>query len=194
VARFRHILRTKFRGELVPGSPRLHDVVTLASLVEKETPEPTERPVVAGVFTRRLEKRMELQSDPTVIYALRLDHHAVGPLTAADLGLDSPFNTYRCAGLPPGPIASPGEVSLRAALQPVEGDALYFVSNNHGGHIFARTLSEHQHNVARYRRQLATLHHTALQKPVPPDKSATHQHRGHAARARSPRKSVAQSN
>jgi UPF0755 protein len=194
VARFRHILRTKFRGELVPGSPRLHDVMTLASLVEKETPDPAERPVVAGVFARRLEKGMALQSDPTVIYALRLEHHAAGPLTAADLNLDSPFNTYRRAGLPPGPIASPGEVSLRAALQPAEGNALYFVSNNHGGHIFASTLSEHQRNVARYRRQVAMLHHAALPKPAPPDKPATHRHRGHAPRAPSSRKSVAQSN
>jgi UPF0755 protein len=136
---------------------------------------------------------MALQADPTVIYALRLEHHPAGPLTAADLSLDSPFNTYRRAGLPPGPIASPGEVSLRAALQPAEGDALYFVSNNHGGHIFAKTLSEHQHNVSRYRKQVATLRQGGPEKANPPGAS-TPQRRAHAARARSSRKSVAQSN
>jgi UPF0755 protein len=171
LARFRHVLQTKFHDELAPGSERLHEVITLASLVEKETADPAERPEVAGVFTRRLEKGMALQADPTVIYALRLDHHSGGPLTAADLNFDSPFNTYQRAGLPPGPIASPGEVSVRAVLHPADGDALYFVSNNHGGHIFASTLSQHQRNVARYRRQVAALHHAALQKPGPSGRS-----------------------
>jgi UPF0755 protein len=178
LARFRHILQTKFRGDLVPGSQRLHEVITLASLVEKETPDPAEGPVVAGVFTRRIGKGMPLQSDPTIIYALRLDHHSSGPITAADLNFDSPFNTYRRAGLPPGPIASPGEVSVRAVLHPADGDALYFVSNNHGGHIFASTLSQHQRNVARYRRELAALRRVAPQKPGPSDRSSTPQRRG----------------
>jgi UPF0755 protein len=173
LARFRHVLLTKFRDELVPGSPRLHDVVTLASLVEKETPNPAERPMVAGVFMRRVEKGMPLQSDPTVVYAARLDHRSVGPITAADLNFDSPFNTYRRAGLPPGPIASPGDVSLRAALDPADGDALYFVSNNHGGHVFAPTLSDHQRNVARYRRERAAQRRAALEKPGPSDKPST---------------------
>ena len=178
LARFRHILQTRFHDELGPGSEKLHEVITLASLVEKETPDPAERPVVAGVFARRLEKGMALQADPTVIYAVRLDHPSGGSITAADLNFDSPFNTYRRTGLPPGPVASPGEVSVRAVLHPADGDALYFVSNNHGGHIFAPTLSEHQRNVARYRRELAALRHAALQKPGPSEKSSTPRRRG----------------
>ena len=151
VARFRHVMQTRFHDEIVPGSGNLHSVVTLASLVEKETPDPAERPVVAGVFTRRLEKGMLLQCDPTVIYAARLADRPIGVIRVSDLNFDSPFNTYRHAGLPPGPIANPGESSLRAAFHPASGDALYFVSNNHGGHVFSRTLAEHQRNVARYR-------------------------------------------
>jgi len=153
VARFRHVMQTKLREDFVPGSPNLHAVVTLASLVEKETPDPAERPVVAGVFTRRLEKKMPLQCDPTVIYAARLAHRPIGVIRGSDLKFDSPFNTYRHAGLPPGPIGNPGEISLRAAFHPASGDALYFVSNNHGGHVFSRTLAEHQRNVARYRKE-----------------------------------------
>jgi len=132
-----------------------HDIITLASLVEKETPEISERPLIAGVFERRLERGMPLQSDPTVIYAAQLDHRLVGPITQSDLEFDSPYNTYRHSGLPPGPIANPGLVSIRAALHPAAGDALYFVANNQGGHVFARSLAEHQRNVSRYRRELA---------------------------------------
>jgi len=172
VLRFRRILQTRFRNELPAGN--LHDVLALASLVEKETPDPRERPVVAEVFTRRLEKGMALQCDPTVIYAAELDHRPPGPITGADLNFDSPFNTYRHVGLPPGPIANPGESALRAALHPAESDDLYFVSNNHGGHVFARTLAEHQLNVARYRKELAAERRKAKQaaqgprKPAPP--------------------------
>jgi UPF0755 protein len=135
-----------------------HDVITLASLVEKETPEASERPLVAGVFERRLELGMPLQCDPTVVYAAQLEDHPIGPITQTDLQLNSPYNTYRHAGLPPGPIANPGEASIRAALHPAAGDALYFVANNQGGHVFARTLAEHQLNVARYRREVAASH------------------------------------
>jgi UPF0755 protein len=164
LARFHHVLETKFREQLPPGSARLHEVITLAALVEKETPDPAERPVIAGVFTRRLAKGMALQCDPTVIYAARLDGRPPGPITPSDLDFDSPYNTYRRAGLPPGPIASPGEVSIRAALYPAEGNTLYFVSNNHHGHVFARTLAEHQRNVARYRREVAALRHDVPEK------------------------------
>jgi UPF0755 protein len=153
ILRFRHVMQTKLREEFVPGSGSLHSVVTLASLVEKETPDPAERPVVAGVFTLRLEKGMMLECDPTVTYAARLAHRPIGIIRVSDLNFDSPFNTYRHAGLPPGPIANPGEISLRAAFHPASGNTLYFVSNNHGGHVFSRTLAEHQHNVARYRRE-----------------------------------------
>jgi UPF0755 protein len=153
VARFRHIVETRLRGDFSPGSERLHSVVTLASLVEKETPDPAERPLVAGVFARRLEKGMLLQCDPTVVYAARLADRPIDTIHVSDLNFNSKFNTYRHAGLPPGPIANPGESSLRAAFHPADGDELYFVSNNHGGHVFAKSLAEHQRNVAQYRRE-----------------------------------------
>ncbi len=153
VARFRHVLQTKLHDEFTSDTGNLHDAVTLASLVEKETPDPAERPVVAGVFTRRLEKHMLLQCDPTVIYAARLAHRPIAVIHASDLKFDSLYNTYVHGGLPPGPIANPGESSLRAAFHPADGDALYFVSNDHGGHFFASTLAEHQRNVAGYRRE-----------------------------------------
>jgi len=180
LTRFRHILATRLANQRPcppphspppsgrgasspttgsgPGSGRgasWHEVITLASLVEKETPEASERPLIAGVFERRLERGMPLQSDPTVIYAAQLDHRLVGPITQSDLEFDSPSNTYLRSGLPPGPIANPGLASIRAALHPAAGDALYFVANNQGGHVFARTLAEHQRNVSRYRRELA---------------------------------------
>jgi UPF0755 protein len=173
LARFRHIVATRFADEGPSPAPTpaqmgrgprsgefrgWHDVITLASLVEKETPEASERPLVAGVFERRLELGMPLQCDPTVVYAAQLDRRSIGPITQTDLQLDSPYNTYRHAGLPPGPIANPGEASIRAALHPAGGDALYFVANNQGGHVFARTLSEHQSNVSRYRREVAASH------------------------------------
>lgn len=157
LARFRHVVDSRFPAEVRPQPEKLHQVITLASLVEKETPAPHERPVVAGVFTKRLEKGVPLQCDPTVVYAARLNHRPIGPILQSDLEFDSPYNTYRYAGLPPGPIASPGEASIRAALNPSVGDFLYFVSNHHGGHIFSRTLAEHQRNVARYRREVTAL-------------------------------------
>ena len=95
-----------------------HNVITLASLVEKETPEASERPLVAGVFERRLALGMPLQCDPTVVYAAQLEDRPMGPITQTDLQLNSPYNTYRHTGLPPGPIANPGEASIRAALYP----------------------------------------------------------------------------
>ena len=101
---------------------------------------------------------MPLQCDPTVVYAAQLQDRPIGPITQSDLQLNSPYNTYLHAGLPPGPIANPGEASIRAALHPAGGDALYFVANNQGGHVFARTLAEHQSNVSRYRRELAASH------------------------------------
>jgi UPF0755 protein len=157
LGRFRHILATRFANEepMPPGG--WHEVMTLASLIEKETPEASERPLIAGVFERRLQRGMALQSDPTVVYAARLDSRPVGPITQSDLEFDSPYNTYRHSGLPPGPIANPGLASIRAALHPAGGDALFFVANNHGGHVFARTLAEHQRNVSRYRREAAAL-------------------------------------
>ncbi len=166
LARFRQILDSKFRQDLSQSSGGLHDVITLASLVEKETPDPAERPLVAEVFVRRLDKGILLQCDPTVVYADRLSHHLIGRpvglITQSDLQIDSLYNTYRYPGLPPGPICSPGEASIRAALKPASGAALYFVSNNHGGHVFASTLEEHQRNVTRYRKEVAAHRHVAL--------------------------------
>lgn len=129
-------------------------IVTLASLVERETPKPDERPLVAGVFENRLHKNMPLQCDPTVIYALEQNGQYHGALTIADLHIESPYNTYTHAGLPPGPIGNPGEVSLRAAMAPAQTEYLYFVANTQGGHFFAATLEEHNRNVAKYHRLL----------------------------------------
>lgn len=133
----------------------LEKLVTLASLVERETPKPEERPIVAGVFINRLHHHVPLQCDPTVVYALELAGNYSGTLSASNLPFDSPYNTYRHIGLPPGPIANPGSASLRAALNPSETDYVYFVANTEGGHFFGKTLSEHNHNVALYRQRLA---------------------------------------
>jgi UPF0755 protein len=126
--------------------------VTLASLVEKETRVTEERPLVAGVFHNRLKRGMALQCDPTVIYALELANMYDGSLNSKDLHFKSPYNTYRYPGLPPGPIANPGEASLRAAVNPPKVDYLYFVANAEGGHFFSSTLAEHNRNVLHYRR------------------------------------------
>jgi len=138
------------------GRP-ITSVVTLASLVERETPKPEERPLVAGAFENRLRKHIPLQCDPTVIYALQDAGQYNGKLTGADLHFQSPYNTYAHPGLPPGPIGNPGEASLRAALAPAETNYIYFVANTQGGHFFAATLAEHNRNVTRYRRLLAGL-------------------------------------
>jgi UPF0755 protein len=132
-------------------------VVTLASLVERETPKPEERPLVAGAFENRLRHNIPLQCDPTVIYALQDAGQYRGKITGADLHFASPYNTYAHPGLPPGPIGNPGEASLRAALDPAKTDYLYFVANTQGGHFFAATLLEHNRNVTKYRRLLAGL-------------------------------------
>jgi UPF0755 protein len=125
-----------------------YEALILASIVEKETGVAGERPVIAGVFIRRLKKGMRLQTDPTVIYGLgeRFD----GNLRASDLRSDTPYNTYTRDGLPPTPIAMPGAASIHAVLHPDKGDALFFVANGNGGHYFSRTLKEHELAVQKF--------------------------------------------
>jgi len=126
-----------------------HEVVTLASLVEKETGVEAERPLVSAVFHNRLRGRIPLQSDPTVIYGLK---RFTGNLTRRDLRRPSPYNTYVIQGLPPGPICNPGLSSLQAALLPAEVAYLYFVSKNDGTHFFSKTIREHNRAVNTYQR------------------------------------------
>ncbi len=129
------------------------ELVILASIVEKETGKAEERRTVAAVYANRLKIGMGLQCDPTVIYALERAGLYDGDLTREDLRFDSPYNTYRYAGLPPGPIAAPGKDSLQAAASPADADYLYFVSRNDGTHVFAETLTEHNRNVEQWQRR-----------------------------------------
>jgi UPF0755 protein len=154
-----------------PDGLSLYQVLTLASLVERETPNASERPLVAGVFYNRLRHGSPLQCDPTVQYALELAGRPEKKVRPQDLRFDSPYNTYEHRGLPPGPIANPGEASLRAALSPAQTDFMYFVANDQGGHFFSKTLAEHNRNVARYRHLLAG-------DAAPPDSPKPPKHRG----------------
>lgn len=134
-----------------------HRVVTLASLVERETPIPAERPLVASVFVNRMAKGMPLMTDPSVIYAALLDGRYRGAIYASDLQADSPYNTYKHTGLPPGPICSPGADSLKAAMNPAQTNYLYFVAASadpSGKSRFSATLEEHAQDVAAYRKSL----------------------------------------
>jgi UPF0755 protein len=152
VQRFREVITPEL-DSIKAGGRTVREVVTLASVVELETALPQERPRVAAVFHNRLQKRIPLATDPTIIYALRKAGRWDGNIRRADLDIDSPYNTYRRAGLPPGPIASPGRASLQAALRPADVDDLYFVSRNDGSHHFSRTFAEHQQAVAYYQRR-----------------------------------------
>lgn len=126
--------------------------LVLASIVEKETGIESERPKVASVFINRLRKRMKLQSDPTIIYSFTFgDKSLEHPIRVSDIQNTSPFNTYYIYGLPPTPICNPGLASIKAVLNPIESDFLYFVASGKGDHIFASTLQDHNNNVAKYR-------------------------------------------
>lgn len=146
------------RAEGLPFETK-EEAIILASIVEKETAVPDERNRVAGVFINRLKRGIALQTDPTVIYAITKGKHendGKGPLgrrlLSKDLEFDSPYNTYKYPGLPPGPIANPGKASIEAVLNPEEHDYIYFVADGTGGHAFAKTLAEHNRNVAKWRK------------------------------------------
>jgi UPF0755 protein len=152
LSRFREVVEP-LRARLPERKLTLRQLVTLASIVELETARAEERPRIAAVFLNRLAKGMPLQTDPTVIYALRLRGTWDGNIRKGDLLIDSPYNTYRFAGLPPGPIASPGREALQAVMEPATTSDLYFVSRNDGSHEFNETLSGHERAVTRFQRQ-----------------------------------------
>jgi UPF0755 protein len=155
-------------GGVVSGLPlTLRQIVTLASIVELETAAPEERPRIAAVFLNRLKIGMPLQTDPTVIYALKLEGRYDGNIRKVDLSSDSAYNTYRFPGLPPGPIGSAGRSAIKAVLGPEATDALYFVSRNDGTHVFSKTLSDHERAVDQYQRRRSA---PAVQTPSPKTK------------------------
>jgi UPF0755 protein len=149
------VRRFRAEAERLGLTENVHRVVTIASLVERETAVDAERPLVASVFENRLAKNMPLRTDPAVIYGLELEGRWRGTIYESDLTRDTPYNTYLHAGLPPGPVCNPGIPSLRAAMDPPKTRYLYFVAagtNAQGHSAFAETLEEHNRNVANYRR------------------------------------------
>jgi UPF0755 protein len=150
VNRFRASYTDDIRRRAEARQLTTRQVVTLAALIEKETGAGDERPLVAAVYTNRLKIGMGLQADPTVVYALQKAGRYDGNIRREDLSIDSPYNTYKYSGLPPGPIASPGKASLEAAVSPADVPYLYFVSRNDGTHAFAATLDEHNANVRKF--------------------------------------------
>ncbi|MEZ5331758.1 MAG: endolytic transglycosylase MltG [Thermoanaerobaculia bacterium] len=152
VATFRQHWDTVRAGSTDAGADPRRTVI-LASIVEKEAFLDEERPTIAGVYAHRLRRGIALYADPTIIYALKRAGTWDGDLRRRDLAMESPYNTYRRPGLPPGPICSPGLSSLRAAADPPDVPYLYFVSRNDGSHVFASTLAEHNRNVDRWQRR-----------------------------------------
>lgn len=153
VAAFEKALTPQLRAQAEARGLNVRELVTLASIVEKETGKAEERPLVSAVYWNRLKIGMGLQCDPTVIYALQRVDRYTGNLTREDLQFDSPYNTYRYRGLPPGPIAAPGRASLEAAANPADAPYLYFVSRGDGSHVFATTLDEHNRNVYEFQKK-----------------------------------------
>jgi UPF0755 protein len=153
VTAFRDVMTPDLVQRAAARGMSVRELMTLASLVEKETAKPGERPIVAAVYRNRLKIGMGMQCDPTVIYALERAGKYDGNLTRENLQFDSPYNTYRYAGLPPGPIAAPGRASIEAAASPADVPYLYFVSRNDGSHVFSATLDEHNRNVYEYQKK-----------------------------------------
>ncbi len=149
----RDALLAQLWAERAPDLPLKtpEEAVTLASIVEKETRVPAERPRIAAVFENRLRQGIKLETDPTVIYGISKGRPLGRGITMKELLTPTPYNTYRMVGLPPTPIANPGRASLAAVLNPPKSDELYFVADGTGGHVFASTFAEHQANVAKWR-------------------------------------------
>jgi len=147
VRRFQEVFTSAWEGRAREIKMTVHQVVTLASIIEKETGAPSERPVISSVFHNRLKKNMRLASDPTVIYGIK---DFDGNLTRKDLTTKTPYNTYKMKGLPPGPIANPGAKAIEAALYPADTDYLFFVSKRDGTHHFSKTYQEHEKAVRKY--------------------------------------------
>jgi len=153
--RFRAVISPEL-GRIAEKGLTVRQVVTLASIVELETARAEERPRIAAVFLNRLDKGMPLQTDPSIVYALKRAGRWDGNIRKRDLDIDSPYNTYRRPGLPPGPLGSPGRESILAVLDPAATRDLYFVSRNDGTHQFSETLAEHNRAVNRYQRHASS--------------------------------------
>jgi len=165
------MMTARFRrawSELNPGSAPVRRVITLASLIEEEAASPSDRPLIASVFQNRLNRGMNLDCDPTVVYAALLENKYRGTIYRSDLDRQSPYNTYRNSGLPPGPISNPGMESLKAALHPAETEFLFFVAKGDGSgtHIFSKTIAEHNKAVLEYRRGLQERKQTGSAAPA----------------------------
>lgn len=171
LANFRRHFTAKMRDGAQALGLTEYQAVTLASIVQKETSSSREGPIVAGVYWNRLRRRMRLQADPTVAYALKRDGKWTGTLYRSDYGYESPFNTYLYDGLPPGPICNPGQDALEAAVAPARTDFLYFVADHSGGHTFSRTFQEHLDAIASVRRQRGAG--TAAEPPDPRPRHST---------------------
>jgi UPF0755 protein len=153
VSRFREVFETGWVEAARGRNLSVRQAVTLASLIERETSDSGENPIVSSVFHNRLRRGMRLQCDPTVIYALAMRNAWDGNIRKNDLRIDSRYNTYRYSGLPPGPIGNPGASALRAAVEPADTSFLYFVSMNTGRHHFSSRLSEHNQAVWEYQKK-----------------------------------------
>ena len=175
------LFRKKWQALPRPADPAtVNEIVTLASLVEKETAVPEERALVASVYSNRMRRGMALDCDPTTIYASLLDARYRGAIYRSDLDSANAYNTYRHPGLPPGPIANPGLASLQAALAPASTDFLYFVAkpDGSGGHHFSTSISEHDRAVVDYRRSLQKVVQAPPPPPVAPERRVRHRRSG----------------